>query len=89
MIYAMCFTMLVAMVLVFLAYREGIKTGLSMQNGKVPAITPTEKKVEMNEFERAVKAEERALKEQDTIISDIEEALNFNNLYKVGDVNES
>lgn len=74
--------MIICMIIVLLAYREGIRTGLSLQSNKLPPITPKAIKEEKKEFEQAIKKEEEKMKETEKMNSDVTEAFNIKGLYK-------
>ena len=72
-------------IMVFLAYREGIRTGLALRESKLPPITPKAIKQAKEAEEQEIKAKNDFAEKQEKDIRDLEEALNFSNLYKVGD----
>ena len=77
--------MILGMAIVFLAYREGIKTGLSMQSEKVPPITPKgiKKEQERQDFEQE-QGEKEAIY-TDELLKDVNEAMDLSRMYEGGD----
>lgn len=73
---------LICPIMVFLAYREGIKTGLSINQGKVPPITPKAIKEEKQVIKEEQEKQKEATIQRMQMAIDVEEALNFANLYK-------
>lgn len=80
--------MSLAVVFVFIAYREGIKAGMSIKNEtKLPPIAPKAIKEEREEREREVEhiidEVEKFEAERKKELQDISEAMDMGNLYAV------
>lgn len=82
----MIYMYIVSIILIFLAYREGLRTGLGIRENKLVAVTPKKIKKEKKEFQEKVEAEQEIKKAVEKITDDMKEALDISRLY--GDINE-
>lgn len=82
----MIYMYIVSIILIFLAYREGLRTGLGIRENKLVAVTPKGVKKEKKEFKEKVEAEQEIKKAVEKITDDMKEALDISRLY--GDIDE-
>lgn len=79
---ALVMCMLLGGTMVFVAYREGIKTGLSLKQDKLPPITKKEKEKATDELTQMINKDNEIKLENEKLMNDVTEAMNLSNLYE-------